>query len=234
MQASEHAHARRFDIYLPIHKALRACLSDTLVRVGAVDGADEAAVDGAIAQVREMAAFCAAHLKKENDFVHPAMEARLPGSTSAIAGDHDHHDWAIDRIGELCDQVAAARGVVRDDALLALYRYLAVFVGENLLHMNAEEVDHNAVLWATHSDAEIIAIEQAIVGSLGPDEKAISMRWMLPALSHAERVAFLGGMRAAVPAFVFEGVIGIARAHLQRGEFAKLSAALGLEERLAA
>lgn len=237
MQATQHRPARRFDIYRPIHKALRACMGDTLLRVGNADPADGADVAAVLVQVRELAEFCALHLKKENTIVHPAMEARRVGSTSLIAGDHEHHGWAIDKIETLCRDVEAAPAddaAARDAALHGLYRYLAVFVGENLSHMNVEETDHNAVLWATHTDEEIMAIEHAIVAGLGPEEKAKSLRWMLPALNHAERVGFLSGMRAAVPPFVFDGVLAIARQHLAARDFAKLSAALGLEEKLAA
>ena len=37
-------------------------------------------VSAVLAQVRSMASFCAGYLDHENRHVHPAMEARLPGS----------------------------------------------------------------------------------------------------------------------------------------------------------
>lgn len=234
LQDSQSACAQRFDIYRPIHKALRACMSETLQRVGNADGADESEVAATLKQVRELTAFCGMHMKKENTFVHPAMEARRPGSSGYIAADHEHHEFALDKIERLVREAEQAHGEERDIALLQLYRFLAVFIAENLTHMNAEESDNNAVLWATHTDGELVAIEQSIVGSLQPEEKAIGMRWMLPALSHGERVGFLSGMRAHVPPFVFEGVLAIARAHLREADYCKLAAALQLAEPLAA
>jgi hypothetical protein len=225
---------QRFDIYRPIHKAVRACMADTLQRIGNTDGADETEVAGSLQQLRVLVAFLGMHLKKENTFVHPAMEARRPGSSGYIAADHEHHEFALGKLERLAAEVEQSHGDERNIALLQLYRFLAVFVADNLTHMNTEESDNNAVLWAVYSDAELVAIEQAIVGSLQPEEKAIGMRWMLPALSHGERVGFLSGMRTHVPPFVFESVLAIARAHLREGDYRKLAAALQLEEPLAA
>jgi hypothetical protein len=231
---SSQAGADRFDIYRPIHKALRNCMSDTLVRVGNADGADDAEIAGVLAQVRVLASFCTMHMAKENTLVHVAMEARRPGSSAHVATEHEHHEWALDKLMSLAGEVEAAQGAGRDVALLRLYRYLAVFVAENFMHMNVEETDHNAVLWATHSDAELHRIEQAIVASIPPEDKALAMRWMLPALSHGERVALLSGMRAHMPPPAFEGILGIARQHLREADFRKLSDALDAAEPLAA
>jgi hypothetical protein len=52
------------------------------------------------------------------------------------------------------------------------------------------------------------------------------LRWMLPSVSHAERVAMLSGMRQDAPAEAFAGVLGLTRAHVSARDWAKLAAAL--------
>ncbi|RJG06122.1 hypothetical protein D3870_08995 [Noviherbaspirillum cavernae] len=230
----QQAAAPRYDIYAIIHKALRAFMCDTLVSVGNADADDAKEVAAVLAQVRELAAFCASHLKHENDFVHPAMEAAQPGAAAQTAGDHLHHEWALRQVGTLADAVDAASTEVRAAALGQLYRYLAVFVAENFTHMNIEETDNNAVLWAACSDEELMGIEHAIVASIPPDEMAASMRWMIPAMTANERAAALGGMRAGAPAPVFDAVLGIAHTYLSERDWNKLALALALPERLAA
>ncbi len=74
--------ALRVDIYRGIHKAVRAFMCDTLTMVGQLDIDDDADVTATVAQVRGLAAFCADHLAHENQFIHPAMEARRPGSSA--------------------------------------------------------------------------------------------------------------------------------------------------------
>jgi len=79
------------ELYRPIHKALRAFLSDTLSVVGRMDTSDEHDVEAALLQVRSLLAVLAIHLEDENRFVHAAMEARRPGSAAQTAHDHVEH-----------------------------------------------------------------------------------------------------------------------------------------------
>jgi hypothetical protein len=113
-------------------------------------------------------------------------------------------------------------------ALRRLYLRLSVFVAENFEHMQREETQMNAALWATHSDAEIMAIEQRIIASHQPEDMQVALRWMLPHLSPQERSAMLGGMRANAPAEAFAGVLAVIRPLLGGRDWRKLSQALGL------
>lgn len=224
----------RHDIYAGIHKALRMFMFDTLPRVGSADSADAECLKDTLAQLRSLLAFCAGHLQHENEFVHAAMEARRPGSTAEIAGDHVHHLQELAQLRSLSDAVEHAAPADSARAMARLYRELTLFVAHNLTHMDIEETRHNAVLWETHTDQELAGIEQAIVASLPAEESALSMRWMIPAMSHAERVATLSGAQAHAPAEVFKGLLGIARANLSAREWSALAAALSVPDRLAA
>ncbi|MCG2583450.1 hemerythrin domain-containing protein [Massilia sp. TS11] len=225
LQAPELATPARVNIYFRIHKALRSMLSDTLVRVGRLDAADAEQRAEVLGQVRQLADFCLGHLQHENEFVHTAMEARQPGSSSVACDDHTHHVHACQHLSMLADQAATEPSPAN---LHTLYLYLSVFVGDNLLHMNMEETEHNAVLWACYTDAELIAIEQAIVAALSPEESWLSMRWMVPALSPAERLELLSKVRAAAPSPVFAGLIAGLQPYLAAADWSKLSDGLRL------
>jgi hypothetical protein len=226
----------RYNMYGFIHKALRSFMSDTLLRLGRLDVADAAQTDAALAQARELLALCRSHLEHENRFVHPALEACEPGSASRIAGEHVHHEEDIALLLGQVDAVEAARrdAAACEAAADRLYRHMAVFVGDNFAHMDYEEREHNATLWTHYSDAQLHAIEGAIVASLTPATSAASMRWMLPAINHGERVQLLRGMRANAPAPVFDGTLALARERLEERDWDKLSASLGLEQAAAA
>ena len=103
---------------------------------------------------------------------------------------------------------------------------LAVFIGINFEHMDHEEHEHNAVLWAHYSDAELFGIEAELQAALSPAERAQGLRLMLGALDHGERVKLLGGMRAHAPAAVFEGALALARSLLAERDWQKLERAL--------
>jgi len=219
-------HATRLNIYNPIHKALRAFMSDTLQRSGRIDAGDAADVANSLQQLRGLLDFMRGHLKHESEFVHPAMEARAPGSTGTAEADHVHHLSDIANLEMLCDLVEASKPAARAVQLGHLHRALSVFVGENLVHMNMEETANNAVLWAHYSDEELMAIEQAIVATIAPEEMAFSMKWMIPALNPAERAALFKGMRAGAPAPVFAGLLQMATEMLDEGDSRKLKMAL--------
>src|SRR5262245_18805625 len=164
----EAAPAGRFDIYAGVHKGLRRFMGDTLVGVGRMDVHDAAEVAETVVQVRGLLEFCLEHLHAENQFLHPALEARRPGAAGATAKDHDGHLQAIERLEFDVRGVERAQPDARADAALRLYRRLGAFVAENLEHMNVEETANNAARWATHTDAELVGIHQAVVASVRP------------------------------------------------------------------
>ncbi len=222
------------DIYAFIHKALRACMCHALTTLGSTDAADEREVGAALAEVRSLAALCESHVEHENEFVHPAMEACRPGSSAQTADDHGHHRIALKRLTTLADQVDAAAGDARAAALARLYRHLATFVGENFIHMEQEETANNQVLWSAYTDADLAAIEHAIHQTIPPQEMEAYMRWMLPALSAAERAALLTEIRDNAPAPVFDGMMQLAQQCLSARDIGKLNAALALPVEMAA
>lgn len=218
--------AGRYDMYAQIHKGLRSFMADTLFRIGRLDPSDELDLAEGAAQLRGLLALCRGHLEHENDFVHAAMEARRPGSSGQAAGDHIHHLRSIAALEAELDALERAEGEARAEAALELYRGLALFVAENLEHMHHEETAHNAVLWDAYSDAELEAIERALVASVAPQEMAAVARWMLPAMSAPERAAKLCEMRPALPPQAFAGILGMLKAQLSERDWYKLGPAL--------
>ena len=216
----------RHDMYAGVHKGLRAFMGDTLAVVGRMDPADEHDVAAALGQARSLLAICASHLEHENRFVHAAMEARRPGSSARTGEDHVGHEEAIDELTAEIGAFQRATGAARTAAAHRLYLRLAAFVAENLAHMHVEETANNAVLWACYTDDELLAIEHMLVAAIPPQKMGAFLRWMLPSISHAERVAMLSGMRQGAPAEAFAGVLALTRANVSTRDWAKLAAAL--------
>jgi Hemerythrin HHE cation binding domain len=221
--AAKTATSPRVDLYAAIHKALRLFMNDTLARVGQLDHEDAVDVNATLAQLQSLLDVCRSHVAKENKFVHTAIEARCPGTTERIGDEHAEH---LDAIAALEAESAALRALPSAGAALRLYRHLARFVGENLLHMHVEESAHNSALWATYSDAELLEIHQRILASIDPAEMALTLRWMVPAMSPAERAAMLGEMQTQMPPEAMRCVLEIVRPHLNDTAWAKLARAL--------
>lgn len=223
------AEAPRFDIYSGIHKALRAFMADTLLAVGRMDPMDEQDVSQVENRVLQLLGVCGGHLAHENAFLHPAIEARAAGASDRIAHEHEEHTRAIAQLAELVAQVRGAAPPKRDAAALRLYRGLALFVAENFQHMHVEETAHNAVLWARYTDAELLAIHDALVASIPPDEMMSVARWLVPFMNPMERFQLLADMRAKAPPPAFAAILELARAHLTMPEWTKLAHALQLK-----
>jgi hemerythrin-like domain-containing protein len=223
--AAKTATAPRFDLYTGIHKALRLFMNDTLARVGRLDHDDPAEVGATLAQMQSLLDACRSHIAKENKFVHAAIEARCPGASERVGDEHAEH---LDTIAALEAEAAALRALPSAGAASRLYRQLARFVGENLEHMHVEESAHNSALWAAYSDAELLEIHQRILASIDPAEMALTLRWMVPALTPAERAAMLGEMQMQMPPEAMRFVLEIVRPHLDDRAWAKLARALRL------
>jgi hypothetical protein len=219
----------RFDMYAGIHKALRAFMADTLLTLGRVDTADDQALRRATDQVVDLLDLCRSHIAHENTFVHPALEARATGASAAIGHDHEEHVQEIASLRAAARAVSELQAEARPAAAHLLYRQLAVFVGDNFRHMDVEESAHNAVLWARYTDAELVALHDALVASIPPQEMMVVARWMLPFMRPVERLAVLADMQAHAPAPAFAAVLDVVRPRLDAGEWAALTRGLGMD-----
>lgn len=220
----------RLDIYAGIHKALRAFLQDTLLRAGRVDVHDEAEVAALATQTQELLFLMRQHLEHENHFVHVAIERRQPGAANRTRADHLEHEQAIEALEADVATLRCRTGAGRQIAADRLYRHLGLFVAENLQHMHVEETANNQALWAAYTDAELTALHDAIVASLTDRERQISLPWMLRALNPRELAEVVGGMRAGMPAPVFEQMLPVFRGLLEAPAWAKLARSLGLPQ----
>jgi hypothetical protein len=216
----------RVDLYRDVHKGLRACLSHVLLEVGRMDTNDDDDTAQGLASVRQLLALCASHLEKEDTFLHAAMQARRPDSAATTLADHEDHKRAFARIEAAVRAVETAAPLQRAAAAQALYAQLAGFVAENLEHMQVEETHNNEVLWATHTDAELLAIKASLLAAIPRELNLAFLRWMVPALRPAERAALFIGARAGMPPAAFDAAVALVRNHLSARDWFKLQLAL--------
>jgi hypothetical protein len=200
----------RHDLYGPVHKGLRLALCELGTRMARVDFADPEQSREMLAALRRQLALGASHLAHEEHHIHAALEARAPGSTVTLEADHDHHRRAFEALDAAIQAVEAARGEAARRLGRDLYLRFTQFVAADYAHMAEEEMVVLPLLHRLFSDAELIAIEGAIVGSLPPEEAMAFMKLMIPAMNAPERIGFLGFVRATAPAEVFVGLLDFA------------------------
>lgn len=228
MMGKEPRAVARFDMYVLVHKGLRAFMSDTLSLLGRTDWSDEHDALVATAQLRKLMETCFKHLQHEDEFIHSAMEVRRPGSAGDTLLDHVEHVMAIKAFLADAQELELLPIPLRQPLASEVYKRLAVFVGENFQHMAHEEAHNNGVLWAAYSDAELIEIHDRLVASIPPQEMGIVMRWMLPYANTHERAMLLGDMKSKAPAEAFDAVLDMLRPLVSRADWGKLMKALGI------
>ena len=215
-------------LYTGIHKALRKYMSAVLTSVGQLDATDDLQCREVMADVQQLLDVLHGHVETENTMVHPAIEARYPGTLAGITAEHAGHEVAIEQLRHYTRTLLTLSGKERGAFALFLYRELSSFVAENLEHMLREETQNQHLLWAAYSDAELLAIEEAIHASLPPEKMAALLPWIVSAISVEERLEMYQGMRQTVPPVAFDGALSIARSCLPARAWEKLSTALAV------
>lgn len=216
----------RYDFYAAIHKAVRFTMAQTLIDLGRADASDPVNVRQTLDRVRALVEFSANHIGHEDAHVHPAIRARAANWDGQTAVDHEHHALSFDLLRRCIAAVERAPAGERAAALTRLYREVAVFMAEDLLHMAVEEGENNRVLWAHYSDSELQEIEHTIVATMQPDEAANSLRLILLAATPADRAATLDAVRRTAPPEVYDGALEAIRFDLSLADRQKLAVAL--------
>ena len=217
------------DLYGSIHKALRAFMCDTLVRVGRIDVHDRADSDEALDQLTAALDFLSAHIRHEDDFLRPAIESRQPSGADRVGSEHAAHADTVTRLREDGDALRTARGTNAVVMAQRLYLDLSAFVAETFEHLHHEETVLSPLLWQLFSDEELAAIHARLRASLSPADMLSALRWALPAGTPSERAALVTELKAAMPPEALAGVLGKVRKHIDATGWTKLMKATGLD-----
>lgn len=215
------------DLYRDIHKGIRAELFATTEAAGRVDPADLAGRQDLATQVDGLVSLLVSHAEHEDTHMQPTIEVHLPAMAEQIAADHERIEGRLDDLVELAQ---ARPGDARSQRTQThrLYLELASFTGAYLEHQDLEERIVMPALDGAAGFEACLAMHQAIVGSIPPDEMARSLALMLPAMNVDDRTELLGGMQAGAPPEVFAGVWSLAGSVLRPADHGALATRLGL------
>ena len=216
------------DFYAPIHKGIRLGLCQMLTRLGAADAGD-ADLPQLLADLRAQLRLSEQHLVHEDAVIHTALEARAPGSTSRLAQAHEHHRATFEDIETLVCRIEHAEGPAKTPLLRALYLRFSLFAADDFAHMAEEEQLMLPILQSLFSDEELMALEDAIVSQIPPEEMVAVASLMIAAATRTDRIGMLSAMRANAPAEAFGAILSVAvRPNISADDFAHLSEGLGL------
>ncbi len=216
------------DLYRDIHKAIRVELFSVTAEAGRVDPGQGIARAALATQVDDVVELLVAHAAHEDGAIQPVLEQQLPELAERVEVDHLTLEARMDDLREMAAEAAALAVAAPAAQVHRLYLALGSFTSDYLEHQDVEERVIMPALEAAVGVDETVAIHQAILGSIPPDEMARSLALMLPAMNIENRLELLGGMRASAPAEAFEGVWALAGSVLDAADHAALARRLGL------
>lgn len=212
------------DFYRPVHKGLRLALGRLQTRLGDLDPDDKIETTGVLTELEDFLDLAEIHLIDEEMVIHPALEARSPGSTRVIAGDHDEHRLHFGALRALIAEVAQADEIGRRPAVHRLYLQFSSFMADDLKHMHYEETVTLPLLQTLFSNTDLVAMEGEIVALVPPDKLIGFMQIMLPAMDPSERIGFVSGLHANAPKELFHDIVErAAKPALGEEEWARMS-----------
>lgn len=217
-----------YDFYKDIHKGIRGELFRVTALAGNLDPGERCARAQLAERVNTLFDLLVAHAQHEDDFVQPHVVTYAPFYAEVIAADHERlEDQMVDIRGRV-ERAATAPSAEQAGRVRHCYWDLAAFTSAYLEHQDFEERRVMPALDAVMDTDELIAIDQAIVASIPPDQLAVGLGLMLPAMNIDDRAAMLGGMQAGAPPEVFAGVWALAGSMLTPADYRALGARLGI------
>lgn len=182
----------RVDLYRLVHKGLRALLFDLSTAAARADLAEEAAVSNLVRRFDRALGLVAEHSENEDRETMPALERASPEVARRLAADHVRLDALAEEVSAIVRRLPGLSPGERIANAPALCARTNRLVAEHLVHMDVEETDANAALWAAYGDAELLAINGRILAAIPPDRMETWREVMIPNLTPQERV-FLRG-----------------------------------------
>lgn len=217
------------DFYAAIHKGLRYGLSKMLLRLGSADLDDAEHLAALMADLRVQLHVSEHHLANEDLWVHTALEARAPGASAGLVGDHAHHRESFEELEGLILQLEAADALDRPKAMRRLYLRFSIFVADDFAHMAEEEQLIMPVMQSLFTDEELIEIETSIRAAIPPEDLMAVGALMVPAQTPQDRLVLLKEIQHIAPPEAFGPLLDVtARATLSEGDWVRLCEGLGV------
>lgn len=218
----------RPNFYRAIHKTLRRSLALFLADLGAVNPEDRKAVVAICDRWAELDRMMEGHAHHEDTHIGPALAEASPSLSQRVEADHEAHHAGLEAATRAFEALRQAGPEARSIRLQEAYLAVGAFMAADLAHMQLEEQVIMPALQARFDDGQLMELHGRIVGSLSPEEKALTFSLMFPAIHEVERLELLQGLRAKAPAEVFEGFARLVASVLPEGEWQSLRSRLDL------
>ena len=213
---------KRLNIFLLIHKGLRALLYDTALQLQHTEFTNEKEAEAALEALGETILLFEEHARKEDSIILPAITEYEPSIVDCFESEH-----ALD--SALGEQLVVSMEAFRtisgsSEKILAGYQLNTAFVEFmvfNLEHMAKEENIINPILWRYYTDEEIGKIQKKIIDTTEPWFMHLFTKWMLKGINNTEAFQWMNTVSKTAPQ-VYEMICEYAQKQLSPGRYRSL------------
>lgn len=218
----------RFDLYAPVHKGIRLALSGLCYQAGSIDHTDEEKVNSFIDEFQRVAIILEAHSRDEDANINESYEKFAPATLLQLEKEHDELEQGLEQLIELVDQLQLKihDPLEHQKIWYQIGKELNRFAAAYLTHLQSEEGPGLHALWENLSDDQLKIISINIRSSIPPQTMAIFMHYMIPAISHLERLEMFGDMKRFAPQEAYKGMLSLAESRLDSKSWTELKTAL--------
>jgi hypothetical protein len=227
------------DLFTPIHKGLRSMIYGLSARLQTNDFADIASTkalfndletDFAIAQSAGCILCIFSHHAHDEEAAI-FSDAAKAGSELVATLIEEHHDLAR-REAELARSghrlLAMERPNARAESGIRLNQSANELFAAYLTHMNREESALVPWMRDHFSDAQMAAMQGAIMGRMPPDRLFAIAGWMLPSLNVRELAQIIQALRHAMPPAAFQVLTDLCAARVDSARWDEVQRTIGL------
>lgn len=162
-----------------VYKSLRWSLCDLLLRLGNSDAHDPAERLPLLDDLESVLYLLERYRDHEERRVYPIVEEVQPTAVQRLLLQHREQDAAIAYIRQLASD-AEQGGENPSSTIEHLYLQFSRFVASTLAHLYDEETLTTQALSSLHDSAFVAQVQSSILNDMGPDERALFRRALLP------------------------------------------------------
>ncbi|MCF8451087.1 MAG: hemerythrin domain-containing protein [Taibaiella sp.] len=214
----------RYNVFLLVHKGLRAMMYDTSLSLQQTDFAYSDVIPESIQKLADTLDIIDAHAGHEDNYIFNLLEKVDAKLHSDMEAEHVTDHALSSKLRTLIAAYNAAtdpaeKHQIGTDICLTFNDFIAF----NLTHLNKEETIVNEALWKHYSDMDIIQANQQLVSSLTPQEAARSAVWMMRSCSNQELIKWINGIKNHIPPPMLQMLMGLAEQELPEERLAKVN-----------
>jgi len=209
----------RFNVFLLIHKGLRAFLYDVSTSLQHTDFGQTPGFPHSLEKLEQLLEVFDKHAHHEDNFVFCMLAACNPQLQEEMEREHVTDHALANALRSLIAQYRTAADSEKATIGSSICYTFNDFTAFNLTHLNKEEIVVNESLWLHYTDADILAANMRMLATLSPEEMKSSAVWMMRGCSNTEITGWLGNVKKQAPPHVLETLLALAEQELPAHRF---------------